>query len=232
MRCNILGNGKSRNLFKDDGSFKIALNYYSVKNPDILLAIDKPAIRYLEKNNFFNTNAIINDNYETDNPNVIGRVNSRIDHLEVDLKKYGRKSVNLNVGHAAYHWARSQKYDEIYLWGFDVLYNKSLVSLSDTIFGQTEKYRKYATFTDLPASGSIPGNTAFVIETSKLYIWSGKGWYLIDNVTNASSSAKFVRKAEYYIDVWEKIIDVPTYVKIPKNEKLITNNKNIIGLEC
>jgi hypothetical protein len=186
-RCNILGNGKSRNLFKDDGSFKIALNYYSVENPDILLAIDKLSIRYLEKNNFFNTNTIINDSYETDNSNVIGRVNSRLDHLEVDIKKYGRKFVNLNAGHAAYHWARSQKYDEIYLWGFDVLYNKSLVSLSDTIFGHTENYKK---------------------------------------------SAKFARKAEYYIDVWEKIIDMPTYVKIPKNEKLVTNNKNIIGLEC
>ena len=47
----------------------------------------------------------------------------------------------------------------------------------------------YATFDDLPASGSTPGNTAFVVATNKLYIWSGVGWYLIATVTNASPTA-------------------------------------------
>ena len=47
----------------------------------------------------------------------------------------------------------------------------------------------YATFADLPASGSTPGNTAFVVATNKLYIWSGVGWYLIATVTNASPTA-------------------------------------------
>ena len=47
----------------------------------------------------------------------------------------------------------------------------------------------YPTFADLPASGSTPGNTAFVVETNRLYIWSGVGWYLIATVTNASPTA-------------------------------------------
>ena len=47
----------------------------------------------------------------------------------------------------------------------------------------------YATFADLPATGSTPGNTAFVVATNKLYIWSGVGWYLIATVTNASPTA-------------------------------------------
>ena len=47
----------------------------------------------------------------------------------------------------------------------------------------------YATFADLPASGSTPGNTAFVVATNRLYIWSGVGWYLIATVTNASPTA-------------------------------------------
>ena len=47
----------------------------------------------------------------------------------------------------------------------------------------------YATFADLPASGSTPGNTAFVVATNKLYIWSGVGWYLIATVTNVSPTA-------------------------------------------
>ena len=47
----------------------------------------------------------------------------------------------------------------------------------------------YPTFADLPASGSTPGNTAFVVATNKLYIWSGVGWYLIATVTNASPTA-------------------------------------------
>ena len=47
----------------------------------------------------------------------------------------------------------------------------------------------YATFADLPASGSTPGNTAFVVATNKLYIWNGVGWYLIATVTNASPTA-------------------------------------------
>jgi len=47
----------------------------------------------------------------------------------------------------------------------------------------------YATFADLPTSGSTPGNTAFVVATNRLYIWSGVGWYLIATVTNASPTA-------------------------------------------
>jgi len=47
----------------------------------------------------------------------------------------------------------------------------------------------YENFADLPASGSTPGNTAFVVATNKLYIWSGVGWYLIATVTNASPTA-------------------------------------------
>jgi hypothetical protein len=47
----------------------------------------------------------------------------------------------------------------------------------------------YATFADLPATGSTPGNTAFVVATNKLYIWSGVGWYLIATVTNVSPTA-------------------------------------------
>jgi plastocyanin len=47
----------------------------------------------------------------------------------------------------------------------------------------------YATFADLPASSTTIGNTAFVVATNKLYIWSGVGWYLVAEVTNASPSA-------------------------------------------
>ena len=47
----------------------------------------------------------------------------------------------------------------------------------------------YPTFADLPASGSTPGNTAFIVATNRLYIWSGVGWYLIATVTNASPTA-------------------------------------------
>ena len=47
----------------------------------------------------------------------------------------------------------------------------------------------YENFADLPATGSTPGNTAFVVATNKLYIWSGVGWYLIATVTNASPTA-------------------------------------------
>ncbi len=47
----------------------------------------------------------------------------------------------------------------------------------------------YATFADLPASGSTPGNTAFVVATNKLYIWNGLGWYIIATVTNVSPTA-------------------------------------------
>jgi len=47
----------------------------------------------------------------------------------------------------------------------------------------------YENFADLPATGSTPGNTAFVVATNKLYIWSGVGWYLIATVTNVSPTA-------------------------------------------
>ena len=47
----------------------------------------------------------------------------------------------------------------------------------------------YATFAELPSAGTTPGNTAFVVATNRLYIWSGVGWYLIATVTNASPTA-------------------------------------------
>ena len=47
----------------------------------------------------------------------------------------------------------------------------------------------FATFADLPATSTTVGNIAFVAATNKLYIWSGVGWYLVAEVTNASPTA-------------------------------------------
>jgi len=49
--------------------------------------------------------------------------------------------------------------------------------------------RSYATFSDLPATSTTVGNTAFVVATNKLYMWTGAGWYLIATVTNAQPSS-------------------------------------------
>ena len=47
----------------------------------------------------------------------------------------------------------------------------------------------FATFADLPATSTTVGNIAFVVATNKLYIWSGVGWYLVAEVTNATPSS-------------------------------------------
>ena len=42
---------------------------------------------------------------------------------------------------------------------------------------------------DLPATSDTVGDKAFITSTNKLYIWSGVGWYLVAEVTNASPSS-------------------------------------------
>ena len=47
----------------------------------------------------------------------------------------------------------------------------------------------YTNLADLPATSDTVGNKAFITSTNKLYIWSGVGWYLVAEVTNASPSS-------------------------------------------
>ena len=71
------------------------------------------------------------------------------------------------------------------MWGFDVLFNGSLLSLSDDLFGHSKEYK---------------------------------------------TNEKFVNKARYYIDIWNKIVDTPIYINMPIGQKLKTTNDNIIGV--
>lgn len=183
--CHIIGNGESRKLFKDDNNFKIGLNYYSLDKLDLLFAIDSLAIQYLEKNNYFKTPSVISNECLSKNINIIDKVNPHRKNLPFELKNYTKTEASFNVGHCAYLWAKQNEYTEINMWGFDVLFNKSLVSLSDSLFGHTEEYKK---------------------------------------------TKKFKNKAECYIEIWEKIVDVPVLVHLPQGEKLQTKNKNIIGI--
>ena len=47
----------------------------------------------------------------------------------------------------------------------------------------------YTNLADLPATSDTVGDKAFITSTNKLYIWSGVGWYLVAEVTNASPSS-------------------------------------------
>ena len=46
----------------------------------------------------------------------------------------------------------------------------------------------YQTAVELPLSGNTAGAMAFVVETNRLYLWSGTGWYNIATIAGASSS--------------------------------------------
>ena len=43
----------------------------------------------------------------------------------------------------------------------------------------------YASVDNLPTSGNITGNQAFVSGTNRLYIWNGSGWYNIALLNNS-----------------------------------------------
>ena len=184
--CHIIGNGYSRELFKDNEGIKIGLNYYGVKKVDILFAIDDIAIKHLENNNFYNTPTVINNTYETKNKNVIDRVDAHKKKLPFTLENYPKGSrFSFNAGHCAFLWAKKKGYEKIHMWGFDVLFNGSLLSLSDDLFGHSKEYK---------------------------------------------TNEKFVNKARYYIDIWNKIVDTPIYINMPTGQKLKTTNDNIIGV--
>jgi hypothetical protein len=55
----------------------------------------------------------------------------------------------------------------------------------------------YTNLADLPATSDTVGDKAFITSTNKLYIWSGVGWYLVAEVTNASPSSITGANASY-----------------------------------
>lgn len=147
MKCHIIGNGQSRNLFESSNDFKICLNVYSYPC-DLLFAVDEIAIKHLEKNNFYETHTVINDKIKLKNEYIIDRVPAYRRGIPFALEEFSKNNPNLsfNVGHCAYQWARKNNYTEIHLWGFDIFFKKNLVSLSDEIFGHTFKYKNSEKF--------------------------------------------------------------------------------------
>ena len=141
MKCHIIGNGYSRDLFQDDGSYKVCLNLHSYEC-NLLFAVDDIAINYLANKNFYGTKAVISNHSNVEHENIIDRVpryRKGIPYVNID--GIDPKKASFNVGHCAYRWLRDKGYNEIHLWGFDIFFNKSLVSLSDAIFGHSYKYK-------------------------------------------------------------------------------------------
>jgi len=180
MKCHIIGNGYSRKLFKDSEDFKICLNVYSYPC-DLLFAIDDLAINYLHKNNFFGTNVVINNNINLESKYIIDRVPAYRKGIPFELEGMVSSESSFNVGHCAYQWTRKNNYTEIHLWGFDIFFDRSLVSLSDQIFGHTIEYKQ---------------------------------------------SAKFDKKVEKYLKIWDNIIDIETYVHMPPGKNIDSQVQN------
>lgn len=182
MKCNIIGNGYSQTFFSKDDGYTISLNYNSIDNPDLIFAVDSIALDYLEANNFFNTPSVISNKSDVVNPCIIDRVDPHRKNLPFELEGYDRYKSSFNVGHCSYVWACKQNFSEIHLWGFDVLFDKSLISLSDSIYKHTPEYKR---------------------------------------------SNKFLKKAELYNSIWDKIINIPTFIHIPEGENILIDNKNL-----
>ena len=141
MKCHIIGNGSSRELFEGTDDFKICLNMYSYEC-DLLFAIDDLAENYLAKNNFFDTETVVSNVTNIQHEKIIDRVPQYRKGIPfTDIEDLNPKKASFNVGHAAYSWVRNKGYNEIHMWGFDVFFNKSLVSLSDAIFGHSYSYK-------------------------------------------------------------------------------------------
>lgn len=145
MKCHIIGNGYSRKLFKDSKDFKICLNVYSYPC-DLLFAIDDIAIDHLYENKFYNTQTVVNNEIALEDKLIIDRVPRYRKGIPFELEGVDSNTASFNVGHCAYKWARKNKYDEIHMWGFDIFYNKSLISLSDEIFGHSTEYKQSKKF--------------------------------------------------------------------------------------
>jgi len=145
MKCHIIGNGYSRDLFKGTDEFKICLNVHSY-DCNLLFAIDDLAIKYLHKNNFFETDVVINNNITLESQYIVDRVPAYRKGIPFEIEGMNSKEMSFNVGHCAYQWARKNNYTEIHLWGFDIFFDRSLVSLSDEIFGHTIEYKQSPKF--------------------------------------------------------------------------------------
>jgi len=140
MKCHIIGNGYSRDLFEGTDDFKICLNVHSY-DCDLLFAVDDIAIDYLLANNFYGKNVVISDHRKLEHEKIVGRVQRFRKSLPFEIEGMDSKRSSFNVGHCAYRWARRTGYEEIHLWGFDIFFNRSLVSLSDVIFGHSYEYK-------------------------------------------------------------------------------------------
>ena len=190
MICHIIGNGHSRDLFESHQSeegFKICLNLHSY-DCDLLLAVDDPAIDYLLERDFYGKNVVISDHRELEHEKIVGRIKRFRKGIPYDIDGLNPKYASFNVGHCAYRYARREGYEEIHLWGFDLFFNRTLISLSDPIFGHTPEDKK---------------------------------------------QPDLIRRMEKYRQIWEHMIDVPTFVHMPVKEKLkppIDKNKHVKGI--
>ena len=187
MKCHIIGNGYSRNLFEGSDDFKICLNLHSY-DCDLLFAVDDCAIEHLLEKDFYGKDVVISDHYELKHERIIDRVKRYRKGIPFKIEGLNSKFASFNVGHCAYSWSRNAGYEEIHLWGFDLFFERTLLSLSDSVFGISHEQKV---------------------------------------------APDLIRRIEKYRQIWERLIDTPTYIHMPARQKIqqpLDNHKYVKGL--
>ena len=80
MKCHIIGNGYSRDLFEGTEDFKICLNVHSY-DCDLLFAVDDIAIDYLLANNFYGKNVVISDHRKLEHEKIVDDISMEFYNL-------------------------------------------------------------------------------------------------------------------------------------------------------
>ena len=140
MRVNIIGNGPSVSLYKDDIENKnIICNIPNVKVSKVFASVmvDFKMMRALNEGKLNNDKyewvlGFRPDKYREENPSFKMKYAGNVKDYYTRIPDYAGGPTNFNCGHVATHYACTKiKPTEIHMYGFDSLFDHTITSLTD-----------------------------------------------------------------------------------------------------
>jgi hypothetical protein len=200
MKVNLVGNGFSRDLFVDNGYRTVGFNYNNA-GMDLMVVLGKRVLKNVVKDKNFKSPIVTSTETKRDQAYVNSYKYQVVDKIKLPNSRHvlddnGNRvchdyerikfpiKINENGGHSAYQWLVNKGATEIHMWGFDLLFENTIASYTDSIVGKEKE-----------------------------------NWY--------KSTSRFINIEETWIDTWNRIISVDTFIYTPPSKSITIEHENV-----